>query len=440
MSDDYNHHVDENTPLLHGETDSQYNDDLVKELNSERDDFPDGGRRAWSVVLGSWCAMVAAFGLLNTMGVMHAWLSSHQLKDHSYAQTGWIFSTFTFLVYFGSIQIGPLFDRFGMKYTLIPGCVGFVISLFLLSLCQVYWQYMLAWGILGGTSCCLIFTPAICCIGHWFRRRRALATSLALTAGGIGGILFPGILVNLERRIGFNNAIRVVGVICLVLCGIAVFLVKTRLPPNTKGGAGIDLLALRDNIYATTTIAIFLLELAFFIPVTYITSYALAAGLSPDLSYSLVMILNAGSVVGRALSGWLADTFGRFRTIILTSGATTLLTLLWLAARGNAALVVAYALAYGAASGSIIAVTPVCVAQICRTEDYGKRYGTTYFVVSFGTLVGIPLCGAILDTGRDGVPNFPGLILFSGAVFALGTLFFVWAMGLATKWNFKVKF
>ncbi|KAK8154388.1 putative monocarboxylate permease [Phyllosticta citrichinensis] len=440
MSDDYDHHVDENTPLLHGETNSQYDHDLVKELHTERDDFPDGGRRAWSVVLGSWCAMVAAFGLLNTMGVMHAWLSSHQLKDHSYAQTGWIFSTFTFLVYFGSIQIGPLFDAHGLKWTLIPGCFGFVISLFLLSICQVYWQYMLAWGILGGTSCCLIFTPAIVSIGHWFRRRRALATSLALTAGGIGGILFPAILLNLERRIGFNNAIRVVGLICLLLCGVAVFLVKTRLSPNTKGGSGIDLLALRDKIYASTTIAIFLLELAFFIPVTYITSYALKQGLSEELSYSLVMILNAGSVVGRALSGWLADAFGRFRTIILTSGITTLLTLLWLCARDNAALVITYALAFGAASGSIIAVTPVCVAQICRTEDYGKRYGTTYFVVSFGTLIGIPLCGAILDTGRDGVPNFPGLILFSGAVFALGTFFFILSMGLATKWNFQVKF
>ncbi|KAK8232030.1 putative monocarboxylate permease [Phyllosticta capitalensis] len=440
MSDDYDHHVDENTPLLHGQTNAQYNNGLVKELQDERDDFPDGGRKAWSVVFGSWCAMVAAFGLLNTMGVMHAWLNSHRLQDHSYAQIGWIFSTFTFLVYFGSIQIGPLFDTYGLKFTLIPGCFGFVISLFLLSVCQYYWQYMLAWGILGGASCCLIFTPAIVSIGHWFRRRRALATSLALTAGSIGGIIFPAIILNLERRIGFDSAMRIVGLICLVLCGSAVFLVKTRLPPNTKGGAGIDLFALKEKIYATTTAAIFLLELAFFIPVTYITSYALGQGLSEELSYSLVMILNAGSVVGRCLSGWYADSWGRFRVMIATSAVCTLLTPLWLYAGGSTALVIAYALAFGAASGSIIAVTPVCIAQICLTEDYGKRYGTTYFVVSFGTLVGVPLAGAILDTGRDGVPNFPGLILFSGAVFALGTAFFVLAMGLATKWNFETKF
>lgn len=299
---------------------------------------------------------------------------------------------------------------------------------------------MLAWGILGGASCCLIFTPAIVSIGHWFRRRRALATSLALTAGSIGGIIFPAIILNLERRIGFDSAMRIVGLICLVLCGSAVFLVKTRLPPNTKGGAGIDLFALKEKIYATTTAAIFLLELAFFIPVTYITSYALGQGLSEELSYSLVMILNAGSVVGRCLSGWYADSWGRFRVMIATSAVCTLLTPLWLYAGGSTALVIAYALAFGAASGSIIAVTPVCIAQICLTEDYGKRYGTTYFVVSFGTLVGVPLAGAILDTGRDGVPNFPGLILFSGAVFALGTAFFVLAMGLATKWNFETKF
>jgi hypothetical protein len=38
-------------------------------------EYPDGGWRAWSVVLGSWCAMVPSFGLLNTIGVLEAWLA-----------------------------------------------------------------------------------------------------------------------------------------------------------------------------------------------------------------------------------------------------------------------------------------------------------------------------------------------------------------------------
>ncbi|TKX25892.1 MFS transporter-like protein 25 [Elsinoe australis] len=433
--------VDENTPLLSQQQldDSDFQAALTKTKHLERDDFPEGGLKAWSVVFGSWCAMVAAFGLLTSSGVMHAWLSEHQLKDHTYGQTGWIFSTFTFLVYFGSIQIGPIFDAYGLKFTLIPGCIGLVTALFLLSISQEYWHYMLSWGVLGGLSASLIFTPATVCIGHWFKQRLALATSLALTAGGIGGALYPFIILTLQSRIGFNASIQIVGLICLLLCLLASTLVTTRLPPNTRAGATIDLLALREPLYLLTTAAIFLLELALFIPVTYIPSYATAHGLAPEQAYALVIYLNLGSVVGRAVTGYVADHVGRFRTMILTSGVTALLTPLWAFADGDTRLITAYAVAFGAASGSFIAVTPVCVAQICLAEDYGKRYGTTYFVVSFGTLVGVPLAGAILDVGGK-APNFEGLIWFSGGVFALGGLGFVAAMGVATKWNFRTKF
>ena len=74
---------------------------------------PDGGWRAWGVVLGSWCAMVPSFGLMNTIGVLQAWLADHQLKDYSKASIGWIFILYVFFIYFGSIQIGekPLYSE-----------------------------------------------------------------------------------------------------------------------------------------------------------------------------------------------------------------------------------------------------------------------------------------------------------------------------------------
>jgi hypothetical protein len=76
--------------------------------NEKNDDqsFPDGGWRAWSVVLGSWCLMVPSFGLLNTIGVFQTYLAEHQLKDFSTFSIGWIFSLYAFFIYFGSVQIG----------------------------------------------------------------------------------------------------------------------------------------------------------------------------------------------------------------------------------------------------------------------------------------------------------------------------------------------
>ena len=51
---------------------------------------------------------------------------------------------------------------------------------------------------------------------------------------------------------------------------------------------------------------------------------------------------------------------------------------------GTKALMIVFALMYGFGSGSGISLTPVCVGQICETKEYGRRYGTCYFFVSFG--------------------------------------------------------
>lgn len=88
-------------------TDGECPSDSLNEMEQDSDlVFPDGGWRAWSVVLGSWCAMVPSFGLMNTIGVFEAWLADHQLRHYSKASIGWIFSLYMFFLYFGSVQVG----------------------------------------------------------------------------------------------------------------------------------------------------------------------------------------------------------------------------------------------------------------------------------------------------------------------------------------------
>lgn len=83
-------------------------------LESEEDDgYPEGGLKAWLVVLGSWCAMVPSMGLLNTLGILHAWTSQHQLKDYSESSIGWIYGAYGFFLYIGGAQVGELFCKFG---------------------------------------------------------------------------------------------------------------------------------------------------------------------------------------------------------------------------------------------------------------------------------------------------------------------------------------
>jgi hypothetical protein len=75
----------------------------------EETDFPEGGLMAWSVVLGAWCAMIPSMGLLNSLGILHAWTSTHQLKGYSESSIGWIFGAYGFFLYFAGAQTGQSF-------------------------------------------------------------------------------------------------------------------------------------------------------------------------------------------------------------------------------------------------------------------------------------------------------------------------------------------
>ena len=70
------------------------------------DDFPEGGLRAWLVVLGAWCAMIPSMGLLNTLGTLDAWTSTHQLKGYSHSSIGWIYGAYSFFLYIAGAQAG----------------------------------------------------------------------------------------------------------------------------------------------------------------------------------------------------------------------------------------------------------------------------------------------------------------------------------------------
>lgn len=410
---------------------------IIQYLEKETyDDFPEGGWEAWGVVFGAWCAMTASMGISNTIGYLQAWLATNQLADYTESQVSWIFSVFSFLLFFGGVQVGPIFDTYGITWLLIPGCTGLVASLCILSVCTEYYQFMLGFAVLGGLSCTMVFTPSVTIVGHWFYKRRGMATGLAATGGAVGGVVFPLVLIKIMPRIGYGWSIRVIALIDAILCVIAICLMRTRLPlEKVRQGAIIDLTAFKDVRFALTTIAVFLIEWALFIPITYITSYALAHGINPTFSYQLLAILNAGSILGRGLPGYLSDHFGRFNVMIVTATICALTCLaIWLPAGSHLAPIILFAFMFGFWSGTGICLTPVCISQICKTEDYGKRYGTCYFFVSFGVLTGMPIAGEILNRQNG---SFSGLIGFSAAAYLAGSLFFVAARIYSTGWKLR---
>jgi MFS family permease len=297
---------------------------------------------------------------------------------------------------------------------------------------------MLAFGILGGLSSSILWTTSIATLGHWFSHNRGLATGLATTAGGFGGVLYPIMFTQFVKRIGFAWTMRSFALLSAVCLLLGTLLLKTRLPRNARARLALDWRGFQDIRFLLTMSAIFILDWAVLVPPAYITTSASHHNLD-SISPHILAILNAASVFGRALPGPIADRVGRFNVMILCSAICTASIFgLWYPFGSDVPGLIVFALTYGFFSGSAYSLTPVCVSQLCKAEEYASKYGTAYGVVSLATLAGVPLSGSILSV--DGGKRYDYLILFCGATYALATVLFGAARGVSCGWGLCTKF
>lgn len=407
------------------------------ETDTEIDSPPDGGREAWSVVFGSFLGLVAVFGLVNTLGAVQSYISVHQLAAKSESQVSWIFSVFVFLSFLFSGSIGPLFDTYGPRHLCVVGSLLFVGGLVATSVCSQYYQFFLAFSVCCGTATALLMTPFVAVLGQWFDKRSGTATGLATMGGSFGGVVFPILLRSLYPRLGYANAIRTLAAITAALLVIATLLIRTRTKPVRQTSFDLHLIfdprALRDPRFVWLCIANFLGELGVINGLTFLASYAMAAGMSPATAYALLAVLNAAGTLGRVLPGLAADALGRFNVLAATTAAAAItIFCIWLPFGKHPAGLFVFAVTHGFCNGGVYSLAPACCAQIARRGEHGRRYGTMYFLASFTVLLGVPLSASLIR-GTD----YTRLIVFNGAVYCGTTIAVIVSRHCAVGFGWK---
>jgi MFS family permease len=88
---------------------------------------------------------------------------------------------------------------------------------------------------------------------------------------------------------------------------------------------------------------------------------------------------------------------------------------IWLPAKENVVAIVVFAVVFGFGSGGNISLVPVCMGELCPTEQYGRYYTTVYTIVSLRALG--PYWREILHRCLG---EYWGLIVFVGCAYAAG--------------------
>jgi MFS family permease len=223
-------------------------------------------------------------------------------------------------------------------------------------------------------------------------------------------------------NIGFGWALRVVGFVFLGLLLVTNVMLKSRLTHIPKRPHPRDFVEpLQELPFFLLTTACFFFALAVYQPGTFIALNAQRDGLPTNISNYLLSMLNASSVVGRVVAGWVADRAGRFNTMIVTTYLSALFVLAaWIPAKSTASFIV-FAVLVGFTNGAYVALTSSLVAQISDIKKIGTRNGTNWFMYGIGALIGTPISGALIQRDNGGylyMQIFAGLSMFiSGCLF-----------------------
>ncbi|KXN92400.1 Riboflavin transporter MCH5 [Leucoagaricus sp. SymC.cos] len=360
---------DHSEEVLHKDQRIKNSEIGVEGLARTGDDFPDGGLRAWLVIVG----------------IFQAYYEETILKDSS-------------------------------PSTICSALL--VAATFLIAQCMRYWQFLLCQGIAVGLAAGGIFGSRSAVLAHWFKKKRGFALGFTATGSSISGTLFPIIAKALIPRVGqvlFPWTIRILGFILLVAAGICNLTMKRRLPPvNVKGGL-LNLAAFKEIPYTLYCISAFLNFLGLYTMLTYVNVSVAQLGATPEVSFYFVAFANAASLFGRLVAGVLADMAGPLNITVPFTLCAGILIYTWPFAHSTASLIIV-TLIYGFCSGTYVALLSAPIINLGGEGDVGRRVGMLMTFIALGSVVGPPISGAI--NAKTG--GFEGVGLYAGSTVVIG--------------------
>ncbi|PTB62077.1 MFS general substrate transporter [Trichoderma citrinoviride] len=379
---------------------------------------PDGGFAAWTHVALMHIIFFNTWGVANGYGVFQDYYT--QTLHQSQSSISWIGSAQVFFLFSIGAVAGRLTDAGHFRVTFACGVALQLLGIFMTSLCTEYWQIFLAQAVCLGIGNGLTFCPALAVLSQYFKKYRAFAVGLSAAGAAVGGLVYP-VLINrllFYDNFGFPWTLRIMGFIMLATYMPCLIWFKPRLPPR-KTGEWTDTSAFRDVPFLFFALSMFLNFWGLYFAFFYLGMFA-REKIGTKEPINLLMVLNGVGIVGRILPTIAADKWvGMLNMLIPMSFAASLLVFCWTAVSSTAGLY-AFAVIYGLIAAALQALFPaVATTMTPDPSRTGTRVGMILGFVSFSTLTGPAICGAIIEQQNG---EYLGAQLFAAVSILLGAL------------------
>lgn len=307
----------------------------------------------------------------------------------------------------------------------------YALSLSLASLSKQYWHLLCTQGILFGCALSLVYFPALAIISHYFEKRKGLATGIAVSGAGIGGMVLGPTTRLLIFQYEWRKSLLYTG-----LFGGAVLLfislaIRTKLTANSNSWKDATRM-LKNPTTIILLISGFFISFGYFIPFYFVSLYAVRNGLSESEGALLVAILNGSSAAGRIALGVIADHLGYVSTLACCLYVSSFsIFFIWPFTTSMIGLSI-FVIIYGFFVGGYISLTsPTCVHLFGRESVAGVT-GLVYGSAFLGNLLGSPAAAILITafTTKSAVTNvittdFRPAIVMAGSGLFMGATFTV---------------
>jgi sugar phosphate permease len=353
-------------------------------------------QRAIAVLAITFFALLVSAGVRSAPAVLMVPLTVH---------FGWDRATISATSAVGIVLyglVGPfaaaLMMSFGIRRTMAAGLLLMGLATLASQAMSQSWHYLLTWGVLSGLgSGAVASVLGAAVVARWFATRQGLAMGVLSASTATGSLIFLPILAWLTSTGAWLPVVRVVGVACLVLVPLVLWLVpefpgdvgarrfgEDHAPPAPVRVAASDALGLAFSALgrATQVPMFWMLFGTFFVcglttnglVGTHLIAFCGDHGIAPVAAAGLLSTMGLFDLFGTTASGWLTDRYDPRRLLVFYYGLRGIsLIVLPFCNFGPASLAV-FAVFYGL---DWIATVPPTVALATRT--FGARDAPVVF-------------------------------------------------------------
>ena len=379
----------------------------------------------WLVCLSAGLFFLYEFFQLNLFDVINQPLRAEFHIDA--AQLSWMSSTYVWANVLFLLPAGVILDRFSTRNVILLAMAICVLGTLGFASTNAFAWAAFFHSITGiGNAFCLL--SCVVLISRWFPpRRQALVIGCIVTMAFIGGMMAHTPLAYLCNQFGWRNALLIdAGVGTLIFVWI-LLVVKDKRPVDAVDQPGLAKQTTQSNFWRvlanrqtwlaglyTSCLNLPIMVLCALWGASYLQEVHQLTALSASNVVSLIFM---GSIVGCPLVGWLSDSIGRRKPLMLVGAIATLLTVipLFLGHVLSETILSVLFFALGFFTSTQVIAYPL-IAESNRPENTGVATGLASVVIMAGGGMGQILFGLLMSQHAGAATQHYGVTDFQFAM------------------------